>query len=159
MTLPGPGEVAPEFALTCDDGSLFSLSEARGQYVILFFYPKDDTPACTTENCDFSDLGAKFRKLGVSVLGISPDTTANHKKFRGKYGLKTRLAADPELVACNAYGVWGEKKMAGHTYVGVKRTSFIIAPDGTIAEVVPGARVKGHALKMLERVTELIAQT
>ncbi len=158
MTLPSPGDIAPVFTLAQDDGATFDLAAERGHYVVLFFYPKDNTPGCTTENCDFSDLGAEFAALGVSVLGISPDSTESHTKFRAKYGLTSRLAADPDHVAITAYGVWGEKKMAGRTYMGLKRTSFVIAPDGTIAAVFPVARVKGHAAAVLDAVRELIAK-
>lgn len=155
MTLLEPGDIAPVFTLALDDGSEFDLGAERGRHVVLFFYPKDDTPGCTRENCDFSDLGAEFAKLGARVVGISPDTAISHAKFRAKYGLASRLAADPDHIAITAYGVWGEKIMAGRPYMGLKRTSFIIAPDGRIAAVFPVARVKGHAAAVLDTLREL----
>ena len=157
MTTLAPGAQAPQFTLACDDGTMFDLSAQRGHFVVLFFYPKDNTQGCTTENCDFSDLLPEFAALGVSVLGISPDSIADHAKFRAKYGLKAPLAADPEHVAIEPYGVWGEKKMAGKVYMGLKRTTFIVAPDGTLAEIIPVARVKDHAAKVLDRVRALVA--
>ncbi len=159
MTLPSPGDIAPVFKLASDDGSEFDLGAERGHFVVLFFYPKDNTPGCTTENCDFSDLSTEFASLGVTLVGISPDTAKSHLAFRAKYGLKSRLVPDPDRVAITAYGVWGEKQMAGRKYMGLKRTSFIIAPDGTIAAVFPVARVKGHAAAVLDKVRELSAST
>ena len=159
MTSLVPGAPAPLFTLARDDGTQFDLEAQRGRYVVLFFYPKDDTQGCTVENCDFSDLLPEFAALGVSVLGISPDSIADHLKFRAKYGLKAPLAADPERVAITAYDVWGEKRMAGNTYMGLKRTTFIVAPDGTLAEIIPVARVKDHAAKVLDRIRALIAET
>ncbi len=153
------GDPAPPILLRCDDGTLFDLESERGRFVVVFFYPRDNTPGCTTENCDFSDLSDAFAALDVTVIGISPDSTASHVKFREKYGLTSRLAADPDHDVINAYGVWGEKKMSGRTYMGLKRTSFIIAPDGTIAEILPVARVKGHAAFVLDRVKALIPKT
>ena len=155
MSVPATGAPAPQFTLPLDDGTSFDLAAERGRYVVLFFYPKDDTGGCTTENCEFSDLADAFDDLDVSVVGISPDTLADHAKFRSKYGLKSRLAADPDHVAIANYGVWGEKKMFGKPYMGLKRTTVIIAPDGTIADIISVPRVKGHAARILDRIRSL----
>lgn len=157
MTGLAPGDPAPRFTLVCDDGKSFSLEAERGRFVVLFFYPQDDTESCTLENREFSDLSADFGVLGVTLLGISPDTRVKHAKFRRKYGLKTRLAADPEHVAIDAYGVWGEKKLFGRPYLGLVRTTFIIAPDGTVLDSLLVRRVKGHAAAVLARLRALAA--
>lgn len=158
MTLPLPGAPAPLFTLPCDDGTSFDLSAERGHFVVLFFYPQDDTEGCTIENREFSDLASDFSALGVALVGISPDSPADHGKFRARYGLKPRLAADPNHIAIAAYGVWGDKKMFGRPYVGLLRTTFIIGPDGRIAEVIPVPRIKGHAAAALARIRALLAK-
>ncbi len=155
MTTLSPGDPAPLFSLFCDNGTLFDLATERGRFVVIFFYPKDDTKGCTIENCEFSDLAADFAESAVALVGISPDATASHARFRSKYGLKARLAADPDRIAIAAYGVWGEKKLYGRSYMGVVRTTVIIAPDGTIAEILPVKSVPGHAAHVLERVKAL----
>ncbi len=156
MTMPAPKDPAPVFTLACDEGADFDLAAERGHFVVLFFYPKDNTQGCTIENQDFTDLMPEFSERGVTLLGISPDSTTSHARFRAKYGLKPRLAADPDRVAIEAYGVWGEKKMAGRTYMGLKRTSFIVAPDGTIADVFANVKARGHAAAVLESIKALI---
>lgn len=150
---------APGFALKTDTGAVFNLADHRGRFVVLFFYPQDDTEGCTVENCEFSDRAAEFDALGAEVLGISPDTITDHAKFRAKYGLRSRLAADPDHIAIAAYGVWGDKKLYGRPYRGLIRTTFVIAPDGRIAAVLPVTRIKGHAEEVLGIVRSLSAQT
>jgi thioredoxin-dependent peroxiredoxin len=154
-----PGDPVPPFSLVCYDGKLFDLGAERGRFVVLFFYPQDDTETCTVENRQFSDLSAEFEALGVTLIGISPDSAASHAKFRAKYGLKTRLAADPEHVAIDAFGLWGEKETFGRAYLGLLRTTVIIAPDGTIADIVPVPRVKGHAAALLQKLRALISES
>ena len=150
---------APGFVLTTDTGAVFNLADHRGRFVVLFFYPQDDTEGCTVENCEFSNLAAEFDALSADVLGISPDTVADHARFRARYGLKSHLAADPDHVAIAAYGVWGDKKLFGRPYRGLIRTTFVVAPDGSIAAVLPVTRIKGHAEEVLGIVRSLSAKT
>jgi peroxiredoxin Q/BCP len=139
------GEPAPDFTLTSDAGVRISLSDFRGKPVVLYFYPKDDTTGCTTQACGIRDTYAEFERAGAVVLGISPDDVAAHVKFREKYGLPFTLLADPEHEVAERYGVWGEKKYMGRTYLGVNRTTFLIAPDGTVAKVLHGVKPATHA--------------
>jgi len=150
MTKLQPGDAAPDFALPLDDGTNFALGAQRGRPVVLFFYPADDTAGCTTENREFSDLAPQFAALGASLVGISPDSLAKHEKFRRKHGLEVPLAADPDRLAINAYDLWQPKKLYGRDFMGLIRTSFIIAADGTIAAIIPATRIAGHAQKVLE---------
>lgn len=152
MLQPEIGEFAPDFSLETDQGQTFTLSRQVGAPVVLFFYPKDDTPGCTRENGEFSDLNSAFAAQGVTLLGISPDSVADHAKFRAKHALDVMLAADPQHRAISAYGVWGPKKMAGHEYIGLIRTTFLIGADGRIADKWQVFRTKGHAQKVLDAV-------
>jgi peroxiredoxin Q/BCP len=127
-----------------------TLSALRGKPVVLYFYPKDDTPGCTTEACEFRDAYDRFREQGVEILGVSPDTEASHQKFKSKYELPFTLLADPEHHAAEAYGVWKEKKNYGKTYMGVERSTFVIDADGKVAKAMRGIRPAGHAAKVLE---------
>jgi peroxiredoxin Q/BCP len=142
--MPAEGEVAPDFTLDDQDGRPVSLSILRGRPVVLYFYPKDDTPGCTKEACAFRDARADYEAAGARVLGVSPDNVASHKKFAEKYGLPFTLLADPDKAVCQAYGVWKEKTLYGRKFMGVVRTTFVIGPDGTIAKVFPSVRVDGH---------------
>jgi thioredoxin-dependent peroxiredoxin len=144
------GEIAPDFALAGSGGKQLALSGFNGRYVVLYFYPKDDTPACTKEAIDFSGLKPEFKALGAEVIGVSPDTAQSHGKFRQKHALEITLLADGEKAAIHAYGVWAEKKMYGKTYMGVERTTFLIGPDGKILEIWRGVKVPGHAAAVLE---------
>jgi peroxiredoxin Q/BCP len=128
------------------------LSDFLGKTVVLYFYPKDDTPGCTKEACGFRDDYTAFTKKGVVILGVSPDDSAKHKKFVDKYELPFTLLADPEKTICQAYEVWKEKSMYGRTSMGVVRSTFVIAPDGTIAKVFSNVKVDGHIAKVLESV-------
>lgn len=150
MTAIDIGAKAPDFALTTDRNETFRLSEHKGSPVVLVFYPQDDTEGCTTENIEFTRLIPEFRALGAEVVGISPDSVADHCKFRDKYQLALTLAADPDHRAIEAYGVWGPKTTFGHDYVGLIRTTFLIGPDGRIAAMWRVNRIKGHAVAVLD---------
>ncbi len=149
------GKKAPDFKLPDSDDAEVKLSKLKGQPVVLYFYPKDDTPGCTTEGKDFTSLMPKFEDLGAIILGISPNSTASHRKFRDKHGLSVRLIADEEKKAAEAYGVWVEKSMYGKKYMGVERSTFLIGADGKIAKIWRKVRVKGHAEDVLAAVGEL----
>ena len=144
------GAPAPDFELTSDEGETVTLSALRGKPVVLYFYPKDDTPGCTTEACEFRDAYDRFRDQGVEILGVSPDTEASHQRFKSKYELPFTLLADPEHEAAEAYGVWKEKRNYGKTYMGVERSTFIIDADGKVAKAMRGIRPAGHAAQVLE---------
>ena len=144
------GAPAPDFELQSDEGETVALSALRGKPVVLYFYPKDDTPGCTTEACEFRDAYDRFREQGVEILGVSPDTEASHQKFKSKYELPFTLLADPEHQAAEAYGVWKEKKNYGKTYMGVERSTFVIDADGKVARAMRGIRPAGHAAQVLE---------
>ena len=144
------GQQAPDFALESDDGETVSLSGLRGKSVVLYFYPKDDTPGCTTEACEFRDAYDRFRERGVEVIGVSPDPVERHAKFRSKYDLPFPLLADPDHTAAEAFGVWVEKKNYGKTYMGINRSTFVIGPDGKIVKAMRGIKAAGHAAKVLE---------
>ena len=139
------GEPAPDFRATTDAGEQVGLSDFRGTPVVLYFYPKDDTPGCTAQACGIRDAYGEFEKAGAVVLGISPDSEKRHVKFKEKYDLPFTLLADPEHEVAERYGVWGEKKYMGRTYLGVSRTTFLIAPDGTVAKVMHDVNPKAHA--------------
>ena len=139
------GAPAPEFTLASDAGDNVSLSDFRGKPVVLYFYPKDDTPGCTTQACGIRDAYGEFERAGAVVLGVSPDSVARHVKFKDKYGLPFTLLADPEHEVADRYGVWGEKKYMGRTYMGVDRSTFVIAPDGTVAKAMRGVKPATHA--------------
>lgn len=143
------GDKAPDFSLEADDGSQFRLADHKGGKVVVYFYPKDDTQGCTIEAIDFTKAAAAFAKAGATVLGISPDTVASHCTFRDKHGLAITLAADPELKAIEAYGVWAEKSMYGRKYMGVERSTFLIGPDGRIARAWRKVKVPGHVEEVL----------
>ena len=144
------GTTAPAFKTTDADGETVSLKELKGQKVVLYFYPKDDTPGCTKEACSFRDAWAKFKKRGITVLGVSPDSEASHKKFETKYNLPFTLLADKDHAIADAYGVWGEKKFMGRTYMGVLRTTFLIDEKGKIKKVFEKVKPEDHANEVLE---------
>jgi peroxiredoxin Q/BCP len=144
------GAPAPDFELRTDEGETVKLSALRGKPVVLYFYPKDDTPGCTTEACEFRDAYDRFRERGVEILGVSPDTEASHQKFKTKYELPFTLLADPDHEAAEAYGVWKEKRQYGRTYHGIERSTFIIDADGNVARAMRGIKAAGHAAQVLE---------
>jgi peroxiredoxin Q/BCP len=139
------GEPAPDFSATTDAGERVSLSDFRGSPVVLYFYPKDDTPGCTAQACAIRDAYGEFERAGAVVLGVSPDSEAKHVKFKEKYDLPFTLLADPEHEVAGRYGVWGEKRYMGRTYMGVSRTTFLVAPDGTVAKVMHDVKPDNHA--------------
>jgi thioredoxin-dependent peroxiredoxin len=144
------GTTAPAFKTTDANGETVSLKDLKGQKVVLYFYPKDDTPGCTKEACSFRDAWAKFKKRGITVLGVSPDSEASHKKFETKYKLPFTLLADKDHAIADAYGVWGEKKFMGRTYMGVLRTTFLIDEKGKIKKVFEKVKPEDHASEVLE---------
>jgi len=146
---PATGANAPDFTLPRDGGTEITLSALRPGKVVLYFYPKDDTPGCTLEAQDFSARLTKFAAAGTTVIGISKDSATKHDKFCKKYGLSIVLASDEAGHTCEDYGVWVEKSMYGKTYQGIERTTFLIAGDGTIAHVWNKVSVKGHADEVL----------
>ncbi len=148
-----PGDKAPDFTLPDQDGKPVSLRDFAGKPVVVYFYPKDDTPGCTKEACQFNDNLQAFKKAKVPVLGISADTAAKHKAFRAKYGLKFPLLTDADHTVGEAYGAWGEKTLYGKKTIGVIRSTFLVAADGTIARAWYHVQADGHAAKVLEEVT------
>jgi peroxiredoxin Q/BCP len=138
------GDKAP--AIKSDD---FSLTGLKGKTVVVFFYPKSDTPGCTQESCDFRDLQPKFSKKNAEIVGVSPDKAEAQAKFATKYGLPYTFVPDTDHAIAEAYGVWKEKKNYGKTYMGIERTTFVIGPDGKITKIYPKVRVEGHAEKVL----------
>lgn len=144
------GTVAPKFAAKDANGETVRLKDLRGQRVVLYFYPKDDTPGCTKEACSFRDAFADFKKRDIKVLGVSPDGEASHKKFVGKYKLPFTLLSDPDHSIADAYGVYGEKKFMGRTYLGVKRMTFLIDEKGKVKKVFEKVKPDEHAKEVLE---------
>jgi peroxiredoxin Q/BCP len=149
------GHPAPDFTLSDQDGRPVTLASLRGSKVVLYFYPKDDTPGCTKEACAFRDVRAAYEKAGAKVLGISPDTVASHRKFADKYDLPFTLLADPDRTVCQAYGVWKEKNLYGKKSMGVERTTVLIDESGKVRRVFPRVRVDGHSEKVLEALREM----
>lgn len=145
-----PGTKAPDFTLESESGERVSLSGYRGKTVVLYFYPRDDTPGCTREACSFRDAYDLFLAKGAVVLGVSPDKPASHEKFKAKHALPFRLLADPGKGVLRAYGAWGEKKLYGKTVEGVLRSTYVISGDGAIRAVFPRVRPEGHALEILK---------
>lgn len=143
------GDQAPDFRVHTDSGEEFQLSSLHGKRVVLYFYPKADTPGCTTEACEFRDDIQKFASKGVAVVGISPDKPAAQAKFKQKYELPFTLLADEQKAAAQAFGVWREKNMYGKKLMGIVRSTFIIGPDGTIEKIYDNVKAKGHAAQVL----------
>ncbi|MDA8032929.1 MAG: peroxiredoxin [Actinomycetota bacterium] len=148
------GDEAPAFTLPDQDDAACSLADYAGQRVVVYFYPKDDTPGCTKEATQFSALEAAFAEAGTTVLGISPDAAASHRRFRERYGLTIRLLSDPGHETMAAYGAWGEKTMYGRTSLGVIRSTFLVGPDGRVVRSWYGVRADGHADKVLAALGE-----
>ncbi len=145
-----PGALAPSFALPRDGQGSVSLSDYKGRKLVLYFYPKDDTSGCTAEAIAFNGLRGEFDKAGAAILGVSPDPTKRHDKFKAKYELDFPLASDEQKTMLEAYGVWVEKSMYGRKYMGVERSTFLIGADGRIARVWRKVKVPGHAQEVLE---------
>ena len=155
MAVPQAGDKAPGFTLPRDGGGTLSLSDFKGRNLVLYFYPKADTPGCTKEAIAFNGLRQAFAKARTEIVGVSADPVKAHDKFRDKYGLKIVLASDETKKMLTAYGVWGEKAMYGRKYMGVKRTTFLIGPDGRIAQLWESVKVPGHAEAVLEAAKRL----
>ena len=143
------GQPAPDFELTTDEGERVRLSDFRGRPVVLYFYPRDDTPGCTAQACGFRDAYDVFRERGAVVLGVSPDDEASHTRFKQKHRLPFALLADPDHTASEAYGVWVEKNSYGKKSMGIKRSTFVIDPDGNVAKAMYGAKAETNAHDVL----------
>jgi len=155
--IPQIGQPAINFSLLDQNNNQISLNDSSGQWLILYFYPKDDTPGCTTEANDFNNLVGEFSTLGAKILGVSPDSTKSHNKFINKYNLEIILLSDPEHQLIEAYGAWRLKKFMGKEYMGVVRSTFLISPEKTIAHTWPNVKTKGHAQDVLTKLQELIS--
>ena len=149
------GDNAPEFTIATDGGGSFSLSEMKGYNVIIYFYPKDDTPGCTKEACGFRDMLPDFSDSSAKIIGISKDTVAKHDKFKSKYELPFLLGADLEGNVCEAYGTWVEKSMYGRQYMGIERATFLVDKQGALQGVWRKVKVKGHVEEVLSAVQDL----
>jgi peroxiredoxin Q/BCP len=148
------GDQAPDFTLPSDDGGRVSLSDFEGRRLVLYFYPKDNTPGCTRQACDLRDEMPSFEALGVAVVGVSPDGIAAHRKFKSKYDLNFTLLADEDHEVAKAYGVWKQKSMYGRKYLGIERSTFLIGADGRVEEVWRRVRAKGHAEMVAARLED-----
>ena len=149
------GQAAPDFTLPADDGTKVRLSELRGTPVVLYFYPKDDTPGCTIEACNFRDRQTYLAQSEAKVLGISPDSLESHSKFRDKYELNFQLLSDLNHAVAEKYGAWREKNMYGKKTLGIQRSTFLIGPDGKVAKVWKSVKVEGHDQQVLAALAEL----
>ncbi|MEQ8699349.1 peroxiredoxin [Bauldia litoralis] len=149
------GDTAPDFEMPVAGGETVRLADLKGRKVVLYFYPRDDTPGCTTEAIDFTGALADFEAAGAVVIGVSPDTVESHQKFSAKHDLAVILAADPERKVIERYGAWGEKMNYGRKTIGLIRTTVLIGADGRIANIWPRVRVKGHVDKVLDAVRNL----
>jgi len=149
------GDIVPDFCLPNQDEEEICLRDIKGKWIVLYFYPKDNTPGCTTEACDFTQAQPEFSKLDAIVLGVSPDSPKKHRNFIEKKELGITLLSDEDKEVCNMFGVWQLKKMCGREYMGVVRSTFIIDPDGKIAYKWEKVRVKGHVEKVKEKLEEL----
>jgi thioredoxin-dependent peroxiredoxin len=149
------GQKAPDFTVLNDQGQKVKLSDFKGKKVVLYFYPKDDTPGCTAEAKDFTCLASEFADAGAPILGISPDAPAKHHAFQSKYGLGVQLLSDTTHATAEAYGVWAEKSMYGRKYMGIERSTFLVDARGRIAQIWRMVKVPGHAAAVLEAVRAL----
>jgi len=150
MSRPQAGDVAPRFSMTADDGALVSSDGLAGERFVLYFYPKDDTPGCTTQACSLRDNWSRVLDTGVELFGVSPDSVKSHIKFRDKYQLPYRLLSDEGHAVAEAFGVWIEKSYAGRTYHGNERTTFVIGPDGRVESVLPRVKPDAHVDLLLD---------
>lgn len=152
------GSPAPDFSLPTSEGDKFQLAACRGRWVVLYFYPKDMTPGCTTEACEFRDLMGELSQLGAVVVGVSGDSLQSHGKFKEKHNLNFPLLADSDLAVAKAYGAYGEKNFMGRKSMGILRTTYLIAPDGRVARVWEKVKAAGHAAEVLAALREKQAQ-
>ncbi|MGF1542276.1 MAG: thioredoxin-dependent thiol peroxidase [Pleurocapsa sp.] len=153
--IPQVGQPAPDFTALDENGNTVSLKDKSDRWLVLYFYPKDNTPGCTTEAQEFSAYQSQFNQLGADIVGVSPDSEQSHCKFITKHDLTIQLLSDPEHGVIEAYGAWRLKKFMGKEYMGVVRSTFLITPDGKVAEIWDKVRVKGHVEKVLTRLQEL----
>lgn len=149
MTL-AVGDKAPDFSRPTDSGATLTLKSLRGKWVAIYFYPEDDTDVCTAQACSFRDVWGEIKKAGVVVLGVSPDGVSSHAAFRKKFKLPFTLVADEDHSMATRYGAWGEKKLYGNTFIGMHRVTFLVDPEGRVAQVFPNVRSKGHGTRVLE---------
>jgi thioredoxin-dependent peroxiredoxin len=155
MTMPQPGDLAPEIALPDEHGTIHRLSERAGRWTVVYFYPADDTPGCTTEACQFRDMHREIAAQDAEIWGISPDGSGSHAAFRAKFGLPFTLLSDEDHAVAEAYGAWGTKVNYGREYMGLIRSSVLVGPDGRIARTWPKVKADGHADQVLAALREL----
>ena len=158
MTMPEPGDAAPEIALPDETGAIHRLADQRGRWTIVYFYPADDTPGCTTEACQFRDLDEEVRDTGADVWGVSPDGATSHRKFREKFNLPFLLLSDEDHAVAEAYGAWTLKSNYGREYMGIQRSSFLVDPEGRVARSWPRVKADGHAAEVLAALGEARAE-
>ncbi|MFW6360023.1 MAG: thioredoxin-dependent thiol peroxidase [Chroococcales cyanobacterium] len=156
VAIPQVGEPAPNFTTNDSDGNSVSLKDFSGKWLVLYFYPKDNTPGCTTEAKDFTQYANEFKALNAAIVGVSTDSEKSHCKFRDKHQLSIMLLSDPNHQLAESYGIWQLKKFMGREYMGVVRSTFLISPEGAIAYVWPKVKVKGHAEAVLKQLQELV---
>lgn len=144
------GDLAPDFSAVDEAGAAVRLSELRGRWVVLYFYPADDTPGCTVQACGFRDASALYGRANVVVLGVSPDSAASHRAFKEKFGLPFQLLVDEDHAIAEAYGAWGPKNVYGKEVVGITRSTFVVRPDGALAKVFRRVQVEGHEKEVLD---------
>lgn len=147
------GQKAPSFSLKNESGEMLTLKSFAGKKLVIYFYPKDDTPGCTKESCDFRDHFGRIQKSGAAVIGVSKDSVASHQKFKTKYSLPFTLLSDEEGKMCKAYGVWKEKSMYGRKYMGIERTTFLIDENGKVAKIYPKVSVTGHVDEVMKDIS------
>jgi thioredoxin-dependent peroxiredoxin len=157
MSMPMAGDLAPEVALPDDHGTLHRLADRRGSWTVVYFYPKDDTPGCTTEACQFRDLHDDLGGLDAEIWGVSPDGSGSHAAFRAKFGLPFTLLSDEDHAVAEAYGAWQERVNYGKRYMGIARSSFLVDPDGRIATAWPKVTADGHAAQVLDALRAAVA--
>lgn len=155
-TILKEGMIAPDFTADTNDGGTLDLDALRGKIVVLYFYPKNDTPGCTKQAIEFNQNRANFSQKGACIIGVSPDTPAKHAKFKSKHNLKITLASDQNQTVCETYGVWVQKNMYGRQYMGVERSTFIIGENGVILAIWRKVKVKGHVEAVFERLKLLV---
>lgn len=155
MSMPNVGDAAPDFGLPDDAGTVHRLADRRGHYTVVYFYPEDDTPGCTTEACQFRDTHERIVDEDAQVWGISPDAADSHRRFRSKFGLPFTLLSDVDHRVATEYGAWGPKKLYGRDVVGMIRSSFLVGPDGRVVRAWPKVRADGHAAEVLDALREV----
>jgi len=147
-------DMIPDMVLSTDGGQEFSLHSAKGKYLVIYFYPKDNTPGCTTESCDFRDMYYDFEKHNVIVVGVSKDSVKSHDKFKSDHSLPFPLLSDPDTKLCEAFGVWVEKSMYGKKYMGIERSTFLIDPTGKIQKIWRKVKIPNHVQEVLAEIKE-----